>query len=191
MFAPHVFNHRFLFQSLLSNCPCQCMPIIFMTHPSFSVNNSIITYRETFTICISHDRRTDVIGIDCHAHWHLLNSGSNCPDTGNPTFSITAFYSPTAHADRHLLNRGSNCPDTGNPMFSITAFYSPTAHADRHLLNSGLNCPDTGNKSRTESPELQNVHALIFTTGHNYSVLGKRASQLFLNSLHTNTLSKR
>ena len=28
-------------------------------------SNSIITYRETFTICIGHDRRTDVIGIDC------------------------------------------------------------------------------------------------------------------------------
>ena len=27
-------------------------------------SNSIITYRETFTICIGHDRRTDVIGID-------------------------------------------------------------------------------------------------------------------------------
>ena len=25
---------------------------------------SIITYREPFTICIGHDRRTDVIGID-------------------------------------------------------------------------------------------------------------------------------
>ena len=27
-------------------------------------SNSIITYREPFTICIGHDRRTDVIGID-------------------------------------------------------------------------------------------------------------------------------
>ena len=29
-------------------------------------SNSIITYREPFTICIGHDRRTDVIGIDCY-----------------------------------------------------------------------------------------------------------------------------
>ena len=28
-------------------------------------SNSTITYRELFTICIGHDRRTDVIGIDC------------------------------------------------------------------------------------------------------------------------------
>ena len=28
-------------------------------------SNSIITYREPFTICIGHDRQTDVIGIDC------------------------------------------------------------------------------------------------------------------------------
>ena len=27
-------------------------------------SNPFITYREPFTICISHDRRTDVIGID-------------------------------------------------------------------------------------------------------------------------------
>ena len=27
-------------------------------------SNSIITYREPFIICIGHDRRTDVIGID-------------------------------------------------------------------------------------------------------------------------------
>ena len=30
-------------------------------------SNSIIIYREPFTICIGHDRRTDVIGIDWHA----------------------------------------------------------------------------------------------------------------------------
>ena len=29
-------------------------------------SNSIITYREPFTICIGHDRGTDVIGIDCY-----------------------------------------------------------------------------------------------------------------------------
>ena len=29
-------------------------------------SNSIITYREPFTICIGHDQRTDVIGIDWH-----------------------------------------------------------------------------------------------------------------------------
>ena len=28
-------------------------------------SNSFITYREPFRICIGHDRRTDVIGIDC------------------------------------------------------------------------------------------------------------------------------
>ena len=28
-------------------------------------SNSIITYSEPFTICIGHDRQTDVIGIDC------------------------------------------------------------------------------------------------------------------------------
>ena len=28
-------------------------------------DNSIIYYREPFTICIGHDRRTDVIDIDC------------------------------------------------------------------------------------------------------------------------------
>ena len=35
-------------------------------------SNSIITYRETFTICIGHDRRTDVIGIDWIAPPHIL-----------------------------------------------------------------------------------------------------------------------
>ena len=29
-------------------------------------SNSFITYREPFRICIGHDRRTDVNGIDCH-----------------------------------------------------------------------------------------------------------------------------
>ena len=28
-------------------------------------SNSIITYREHFTICIGHDQQTYVIGIDC------------------------------------------------------------------------------------------------------------------------------
>ena len=29
-------------------------------------SNSFITYRESFRICIGHDRRTNVIGIDCN-----------------------------------------------------------------------------------------------------------------------------
>ena len=32
-------------------------------------SNYIITYREPFTICIGHDRRTDVIGID----WYFMD----------------------------------------------------------------------------------------------------------------------
>ena len=52
-------------------------------------SNSIITYRELFTICIGHDRRTDVIGIDWYIHqtctncssWHdlLIPRGGLCP----------------------------------------------------------------------------------------------------------------
>ena len=37
-------------------------------------SNSIITYREPFKICIGHDRRTDVIGIDCIIHINVLTS---------------------------------------------------------------------------------------------------------------------
>ena len=38
-------------------------------------SNSIITYRELFTICIGHDRWTDVIGIDCkRAFWQTCQS---------------------------------------------------------------------------------------------------------------------
>ena len=33
--------------------------------------NSLNTYREHFTICIGHDRRTDVIGIDCNHTFQL------------------------------------------------------------------------------------------------------------------------
>ena len=32
-------------------------------------SNSFITYKEPFRICIGHDRRTDVIGIDCDRIW--------------------------------------------------------------------------------------------------------------------------
>ena len=35
-------------------------------------SNSFITYREPFKICIGHDRRTDVIGIDWYGYSTLV-----------------------------------------------------------------------------------------------------------------------
>ena len=37
----------------------------YFYNTSVIFSNFIITYREPFTICIGHHRRTDVIGIDC------------------------------------------------------------------------------------------------------------------------------
>ena len=51
-----------------------CANYFYDTSAIFS--NSIITYREPFTICIGHDRQTDVIGID----WFVLQCVTNCDD---------------------------------------------------------------------------------------------------------------
>ena len=75
-------------------------PVVIAVYPyyfydtSVIFSNSIITFREPFTICIGHDRRTDVIGIDCNRRSvvHILLE----------TFSITYNFSFICQLYFHL-----------------------------------------------------------------------------------------
>ena len=62
-------------------------------------SNSFITYREPFRICIGHNRRTDVIGIDCHK-WSLSDSYKNL------------FLETRLYFDIWYMDRGTEMLDT-------------------------------------------------------------------------------